>query len=378
MKNSSIPKANPWLLPLFLLFFLAFTACEARTGLSPEAAPPVSDHFDGQRFFNPDSQSATGEGPKRGVLGWIWHWLAGSDWPVWPDLEDLPPGPPPPRRVPPGELRLTYVGHSTFLIQMDGLNILTDPIWSERCSPFSWGGPRRFTRPGLRLEDLPPIDAVLLSHNHYDHVDQPTLAQLAQRGAPYSLVPLGNRELVREAGITKVDELDWWQSTRLSPDVTVTLVPAQHFSSRTFWDRNRALWGGFVISGPSGHVYFSGDSGYGPHFREIAARFSPIRVAILPIAPFQPKSSTGGSAGSRLRVHMGPAEAVLAHQDLGARISFAAHFRVFQLGPDGIDDAVQGLASTLKKRELQPGVFLALNPGQSREWGVPPAEIAAR
>ncbi|MCU0580747.1 MAG: MBL fold metallo-hydrolase, partial [Desulfobacterota bacterium] len=318
---------NLSILFFFLLTTLGLGACGARTGFSPEQAPPGSDHFDGQRFFNPGSLSTTGEGPKRGILGWVWHWLAGNDWPDWPDMETLPPGPPPPTRVPPGSLRISYVGHSTFLIQMDGLNILTDPIWSERCSPFSWAGPQRFTRPGLRLEDLPAIDAVLLSHNHYDHLDQPTLARLAQRGVTRSLVPLGNRELVRDAGLTPVDELDWWQSVPLSGDVTITLVPSQHFSSRTLWDRNRALWGGFVISGPSGNVYFSGDSGYGPHFREIARRFAPIRVAVLPIAPFQPLSdNTGATSGSRLRVHMGPKDSVQAHLDLEAQVSLAAHF----------------------------------------------------
>lgn len=357
---------------------LLFPACGARTGFSPGQTPPISDHFDGRFFFNPGSQSPSGEGPKRGVLGWVWHWLAGNDWPDWPDQEELPPGPPPPARVPPGALRVTYVGHSTFLIQMDGLNILTDPIWSERCSPYSWAGPRRFTRPGLRLEDLPPIDAVLLSHNHYDHLDQPTLVRLAQRGADRSLVPLGNGTLVRDAGLTKVEELDWWQSARLSPEVTVSLVPSQHFSSRTLRDRNRALWGGFVLSGPSGKVYFSGDLGYGPHFQEIARRFAPLRVAVLPIAPFQSQSPTGGSSGSRLRVHMGPREAVQAHLDLGAPVTLAAHFQVFQLGPDGFDNSVLELSAALRERQLGSEAFLALSPGQSRNWMIPSSGIAVR
>jgi L-ascorbate metabolism protein UlaG (beta-lactamase superfamily) len=364
--NQPHPIINLLFLPIIIGSLLLLPACGARTGFSPEQAPPLSDHFDGQRFYNPGSQSPTGEGPKRGVLGWVWHWLAGNDWPDWPDVEEIPPGPPPPARAAPGELRIVYVGHSTFLIQMDGINILTDPIWSERCSPFSWAGPLRFTRPGLRLEDLPAIDAVLLSHNHYDHLDQPTLARLAQRGVTRSLVPLGNRELVREAGLTTVDELDWWQSVRLSPHVTITLVPSQHFSSRTLWDRNRALWGGFVISGPAGHVYFSGDSGYGPHFREIADRFAPIRAAILPIAPFQPKSNnSGGSSGNRLRVHMGPGEAVQAHLDLKAKVSLAAHFQVFQLGPDGFDDSVRVLGEALKEKNIKPDDFLTLKPGET-------------
>ena len=255
---------------------------------------------------------------------------------------------------------------------MDGINILTDPIWSERCSPVSWAGPKRHRGPGLRFEELPPIDVVLVSHNHYDHLDLPTLKRLAEKGVPRSIVPLGNLDLIQDTGIPHTDELDWWQSVRLSPDVTVTLVPAQHFSSRTLWDRNKTLWGGFVVSGPSGNVFHAGDTGYGPHFREIARRFSPIRVALLPIAPFRPQ------AIERTRftihyssVHMGPAEAIQAHLDLGAQVSIAAHFQVFQLGADGFDDAVNELASTLQERDLKSETFITPIPGQVIELTSP-------
>jgi L-ascorbate metabolism protein UlaG (beta-lactamase superfamily) len=343
--------------------FLA-SGCVARVATSPEKFPEVSDHFNGTYFVNPGSPSFTGDAPKRGVLGYLWQWMAGNVYPGWPEFKEYPPGPPPPARVPKGTLRITSIGHASFLIQIDGLNILIDPVWADRSSPFTWVGPKRHSRPGLRLEDLPAIDAVLISHNHYDHLDFPTLEWLGKNGTRRSLVPLGNGDLVRESGIPTVDELDWWQSARLSSDVTITLVQAQHFSSRTLSDRNLALWGGYVISGPSGNVFFAGDTGYSTHFSEIARRFSPITAAILPISPFQPSSSDKPSS-QRLRVHMRSREAVKAHLDLGAQVSIAAHFRVFQLGPDGFDDAVQELTSTLELRNLKPDAFIALNPGQS-------------
>ena len=260
---------------------------------------------------------------------------------------------------------------------MDGINILTDPIWSERCSPVSWAGPKRHRKAGIRFEELPPIDVVLVSHNHYDHLDLPTLKRLAEKGVPRAIVPLGNLDLIQDTGIPRTEELDWWQSVRLSPDVTVTLVPAQHFSSRTLWDRNKTLWGGFVISGPSGNVFHAGDTGYGPHFREIARRFSPIRVALLPIAPFRPKQSKDTLTIHYSSVHMGPAEAVQAHLDLGAQVSIAAHFQVFQLGADGFDDAVNELASTLQERDLKPETFIAPIPGQAIELTTPFTEVTA-
>jgi L-ascorbate metabolism protein UlaG (beta-lactamase superfamily) len=356
------------ILSLVLACSLSLPAVSTESGAATEKAPQVSDHFDGTLYFNPDtpqpSSSIPGRAPGRSRSWWIWRFVFGTDWPEWPEVKDSLPGPPPAVRVPEGVLRVTPVGHATFLIQMDGLNILTDPIWSDRCSPVSWVGPKRHKKPGIRFEDLPPIDAVLVSHNHYDHLDLPTLKRLAKKGAPRSVVSLGNLDLVRDTGIPKVDEFDWWQSTSLSPDVTVTLVPSRHFSSRTLWDRNETLWGGFVISGPSGNVFYSGDTGYGPHFKEIARRFSPIRVAILPISPFQPRQSKEPPHSS---LHMGPVEAVQAHRDLNAQVSIAAHFQVFRLGSDGFDDAMNELSAVLKEHNLNHEAFVAPEPGHPLE-----------
>lgn len=326
----------------------------------------LSDHFDGNLFFNPGTPPApsSGEEPRRSRAGWIWRWLFGSDWPQWPQVSDITPAEPPPARVPRGALLITPVGHATFLIQMDGVNILTDPIWSERCSPVSWAGPKRHRPPGVPFEALPPIDMVLLSHNHYDHLDLPTLSRLAKKGVRRAATPLGNRALVRSSGLEEVAELDWWQSIPVAEEITVTLVPARHFSSRTLWDRNETLWGGFVLSGPSGHVYFAGDTAHGPHFSQIAQRFSPVRAALLPLAPFRPPQSNEPPRGNRPEVHMGPVQAIQAHLDLAAEISIAAHFQVFQLGADGFEDAVNLLQAELERRGLKPELFLTPRPGQ--------------
>jgi L-ascorbate metabolism protein UlaG (beta-lactamase superfamily) len=372
---------------IVIIFFLAL-ACllplfthAGEPDASVERLQQPSDHFDGNVYFNPGVPQAPSPPPgreqKRSRYRWIWRWMFSGAWPNLPDTAVFSPGPPPVARVEIGALTVTPIGHATFLIQMDGLNILIDPIWSERCGPVSWVGPKRHKEPGIRFEDLPPIDVVLVSHNHYDHLDLPTLTRLAEKGTPRAVVPLGNRELTSEAGIPSVDALDWWESVRLSPDVTVTLVPAQHFSSRTLWDRNRTLWGGFVISGPSGNVFHSGDTGYGPHFREVARRFSPIRVALLPISPFRPRQSQDAPSSYYTTIHTGPADAVQAHLDLGAQMSIAGHFQVFQLGTDGFDDAVKELASTLKERHLQPDAFIAPIPGQAIEPGAGVAEVRA-
>jgi len=354
---------------LALTVFLLIPAFMVETGISAEKMQQVSDHFDGIRYFNPGVPQTPpyppGSAPRRGGAWWVWNWILNNEWPEWPEVKDIPPGPRPVARVPKGVISVTPVGHATFLIQMDDLNILIDPIWSDRCSPVSWAGPKRHSPPGIRFEDLPPIDVVLVSHNHYDHLDLPTLERLAEKGTPRSIVPLGNLKLVQGAGIPTVDELDWWQSVRVSPDVTITLVPAQHFSMRTLSDRNQTLWGGFVISGYSGNVFYSGDTGYGPHFQEIARRFSPIRVALLPIAPFRPQKMNDTTPAHRSVVHMGPVEAVKAHLDLGAPFTIAAHYQVFRLGMEGFDDAVTVLASTLKEHNLKPDTFVAPVLGQA-------------
>jgi L-ascorbate metabolism protein UlaG (beta-lactamase superfamily) len=306
-----------------------------RFGFSaPRYQGPVTDHFDGSRFHNLTVFADKHDGALKWMLERPWNQRT---WRTW---VDDPPGPPPPRRVDGGTLRVTFVNHSTLLIQMDGLNILTDPIWSERCSPVQFAGPKRHRRPGIDFADLPPIDAVLVSHNHYDHLDVLTLQRLRVRNAPRLVTALGNGLVLAKAGLGASTELDWWQTTQLAPHVKVTLVPAQHFCSRGISDRNRNLWGGFVISGPSGNVYFAGDTGWGPHFDLIRQRFSPIRLAMLPIGAYLPRWFMSP-------VHIGPDQAVQAHLALGAETSVAMHFGTFDLGDDGELQPVEELHAAM-------------------------------
>ncbi len=276
---------------------------------------PVTDHFDGERFHNLEFV--------RREEGSFLKWQATRGRIVWPPWVDAPYGPPPPRRVDGGRLRVTFINHSTTLVQLDGLNILTDPVWSERVSPVGFAGPRRHRAPGIRFEDLPPIDVVLVSHNHYDHMDVATLSRLR---API-FTPLGCGVTLAKFGIPGATELDWWQTTAITPTTRLTLVPSQHFCARALSDRDRNLWGGFVISGPSGNVYFAGDTGWGGHFAQIAQRFRPIRLALLPIGAYLPR-------WFMKPMHINPAEAVEAHHVLGAETSVAVHFGTFMLSDE--------------------------------------------
>ena len=296
-----------------------------RSFAAPRYHGEKSDHFDGEHFTNGNPLWQR-EGD---FLKWVLHRERG----YWPDWIDATPGPKPPERV--DDLRITFINHSTTLIQADGINILTDPVFSLRVSPVGFAGPKRHRPPGIRFRDLPPIDVVLVSHNHYDHMDIATLRKLQSRFAPRIVTPLGNCALLERYGLRRVTELDWWQTTD-----KVTAVPAQHFSARSFSDRNRCLWSGFVIHSDRGNVYFAGDTGWGPHFEEIGRRFAPIRLALLPIGAYLPRWFMRPA-------HINPAEAVEAHKVLGASTSMVIHFGTFALGDDGELDPIHDLARAI-------------------------------
>ena len=252
---------------------------------------------------------------------------------------------------------VTFISHSTFLIQTPVANILTDPMYSQRAGPFNRFGPRRVRQPAVRFEDLPPISTVLLSHNHYDHCDVRTLRLLAKRFDPIVVTPLGNRALVRSAGIRRVEELDWWQQAKTSA-LSITLTPAHHFSARTPWDRNRALWGGFMLSAAGARIFFAGDTAYGLFFRDIRQRLGPIDLALLPIGAYEPRWFMQS-------VHMNPAEAVQAHLDLDPSESVGMHFGTFQLTTEGIDEPLRALDDARRARDVPASRFRTIEFGES-------------
>ena len=309
-----------------------------------DSGPGFPKHFDGERFYNPDAPQAPG---LFDALRWK---LTSRPEPSPSFISDVEQSVPP-RRVEGNLLRTTLVNHSTVLLQQRGYNILTDPIWSDRAGPLSWIGPRRRRKPGISWEDLPRIDAVLISHNHYDHLDLPTLSRLAARGDSTFIVPRRGARLLRSENIGPAHELDWDESLSL-PGFTIHCVPALHSSRRGMYDHNTTLWCGYVIECGERFVYFAGDTAFGPHFAQIRQKFGSPRLALLPIGAYQPRWFMSP-------VHMSPGEAVRAHQVLAARTSLAIHHGTFQLSDEGLDTPRKQLIAC-----AQDDSFLVLNNGQ--------------
>ena len=308
-----------------------------------------SDHCDGARFFNPGP--ATPRGPLE-----LMRWRMEGGRAAWPAHVDNPPFPPPPVDIPPGHVAVTFIGHASFMLRLGGLTILTDPVFSERCSPVQWAGPRRVRAPGLALADLPAVDLVLLSHNHYDHMDLPSLRRLHERDAPQIVTTLGNARTLARAGAGVAQELDWWDQTQ-SGRVSITATPARHFSRRGLRDQNRSLWAGFMLRTEGGQVLFAGDSGAGPHWAAIQDRLGAPGVALLPIGAYAPRWLMGP-------VHMDPEEAVQAHLALGVRRSIGMHFGTFQLTDEAIDAPVTGLVEACRAHGVD-GAFGVIGFGET-------------
>jgi L-ascorbate metabolism protein UlaG (beta-lactamase superfamily) len=310
----------------------------------------TSSRFDGRRFHNPGRSASRG-------IGEVLRWQMTADRRPWPARIALAREGVLPSGLPDAHAAATFVNHATFVLQLGGLTLVTDPVWSERASPVRFAGPRRVHPPGIRLEAIPRVDLVLLSHNHYDHFDRPTLERIeAEHEAP--IVTLrGNEAYLRRHDARRVRAIDWWQSVDVA-GLRVTATPAQHFSGRGLFDRDRALWGGLVVEWDGPTVFFAADTGYWSHFREVRDRFGTVGLALLPIGAYEPRWFMGPA-------HMNPADAVRAHLDLGGPPSVGMHFGTFRLTDEGWDDPPRALAAALDQSRVDPARFRVPTPGET-------------
>lgn len=306
-----------------------------------------------------------GQPPNQSILKWQWERIS-NNLPA-PPGKDFPFAPARPEldwlHANTTEAAVTWIGHATSLVQLAGSNVLMDPVFSERASPFTFVGPKRLTPPGITLAQLPHIDVVVISHNHYDHLDKASVLALNRQagGAPLFLVPLGVKQWMAGIGITNVKELDWWESTTFN-NITLDFVPSQHWSARGLFDRLQTLWGGWIVKSTDGpkpySVYFAGDTGYSNDFNDIHQRYPDIDLALIPIGAYAPRWFMQGQ-------HIDPKEAVQIHKDLHARQSVGVHWGTFELTDEAIDEPPRLLKEEVRHAGLPENSFITLEHGQT-------------
>lgn len=334
---------------LIVLVFVGFFAALGYFLSGPKYKGPVTDHFNGKTFTNPGNRKAKG-------LPDLLKWMLDRKREKWEHDQHARPGKKPAESVNDG-VRITFVNHSTFLIQFDGINILTDPVWSQRTSPFSWLGPKRMRPPGVRFEDLPHIHCILLSHNHYDHLDIRTIEKLSARFEPKVFTALGVKAYLDKHRVKNVTDMDWWDELPMLHSIRLQAVPAQHFSGRGTFDRDATLWCGFVVKRKEGNIYFAADTGYNERtFREIGDRCAPIKLALIPIGAFKPEWFMSP-------IHCSPEEAVKIHLDCRSEQSIATHFGTFPLADDGLKDPENELKKALRMSGIPQEKFIVPEEG---------------
>ena len=337
-----------------IVIIFTFLLCGLGTGVyisAPRYTGVLSDHFNGRQFETPGGVKAKG-------LWDVLKWSFNRDRGPWKTRSAYNYGDPPPRQS--DSLRVTFINHSTFLLQMDGINILTDPVYSKRTSPFQWAGPKRMRPPGIRFEDLPPIHCVIISHNHYDHLDVATVKRLQQAHQPTFISPLGVGQYMQKLGLEKTYDLDWWQEYEVDERVRIQSVPTQHFSGRGMLDRDATLWCGYVIKRSEGNVYFAGDTGYNPKmFVEIGQRSGPFQLSLIPIGAYLPRWFMSP-------IHTSPHEAVMIHKDVQSRQSIGIHYGTFALADEGEQQPVDDLKKALSAQQIPEDAFWTMTEGEGR------------
>lgn len=324
---------------------------------SPSYKGPISDHFDGRAFHNLSGGEKILSGPKKRGFLFVLTWLIYRSRNIWQRTPNRHIGKPE-MRVNSKRIFVTFVNHSTLLLQTEGLNILVDPIWSERASPFTFLGPRRWRDPGIKFDDLPRIDIVLISNNHYDHMDIRTLRKIYDKYRPKIFVPLGNSSYLRKKGIVGTHDMDWWDKVMLSPETNLVSVPAMHFSARAFSDRNKTLWCGFVIETSRGNIYISGDIADGKFKEKIKEKYDKFILGFLPIGVWKPPWLMKS-------VHISPDEAFELHKYLNIETSVGVHFGTFRLSDDGQDEGPERIKQLVKESGPKQVDFRILEHGQT-------------
>ncbi|NRA73579.1 MAG: MBL fold metallo-hydrolase [Rickettsiales bacterium] len=309
-----------------------------------------SDHFDGEVFHN------LNELRLRKSVKDFFKWRFFSERTKWPKWIKIKQQKVPFDRVKNKELSVTFINHATVLIQMDGINIITDPIYSNRSSPVSFLGPKRVKLPGVKFEDLPKIDIILISHNHYDSFDIKTLNQLIVRDNPKILLGLGNAYYLDKRDDSNVIEMDWQDEFQYK-NLKFIFLPAKHWSKRRLDDTNKALWGSFAIVGTK-QIYFAGDTGYAGHFKEIQKQFGYFDLSLIPIGGYEPR-------WFMKKAHVNPKEAIIVHKELNSKKSIGIHFGTFQLTNEGIDDPIHDLNYAIKENNISENEFFVLKNGES-------------
>ena len=343
LKGILVIIAALFILIIVVAFIIQYTQTSFYNG-------PSSNHFDGKKFYNLAPYKTK---DVLDILQWRIH-NHKQQWPnhvkntAHPDLSV----------VNNAAIKVTFVNHATVLIQTKNLTILTDPVWSERVSPVSWLGPKRVHDPGIAFNELPKVDVVIISHNHYDHLDLATLKKLETAFHPLFLVPLGDQALLQRNGITHVMQLDWWQVYQ-TDKFKITFLPTQHWSARWLNDKCATLWGSYGIEIDNRKIYFAGDTGYSKNFALIKQQWGQPDLAFLPIGSYLPEWFMQQN-------HMNPSEAIRAHQDLSAKKSVAIHFGTFQLSDEGINQPVEDLRKAISQESSLASDFLILQVGETK------------